>query len=119
MIRAVCCVDAGKRCVRACPHLERIARRMLMEEEKEHMTTVATPPITTARFLSRHQVAEGTMAFRFERPSNWTFRAGQYLDMTLLDPPETAAPAEYNRRWWFSAAELSVPRPLTRMFSIP
>jgi len=29
-----------------------------------------------------------------------------------------AAPAEYNRRWWFSAAELSVRRPVTRMFSI-
>src|ERR1039457_1066385 len=28
-----------------------------------------------------------------------------------------AAPAEYNRRWGFSAAELSVPRPVTRMFS--
>ena len=53
------------------------------------MTTVATPPITTAKLLSRHEVAEGTMAFRFERPANWAFKAGQYLDMTLLDPPET------------------------------
>jgi ferredoxin-NADP reductase len=60
-----------------------------MKEEKEHMTTVATPPITMARLLSRHEVAEGTMAFRFERPCNWTFKAGQYLDITLLDPPET------------------------------
>ena len=55
------------------------------------MTTVATPPITTSKLLSRHEVAEGTMAFRFERPSNWTFKAGQYLDMTLLDPSETDA----------------------------
>ena len=53
------------------------------------MTTVATLPITTARLLSRHEIAEGTMAFRFERPTNWAFKAGQYLDMTLLDPPET------------------------------
>jgi hypothetical protein len=60
-----------------------------MEEEKEHMTTVATPPITTARLLSRHEITEGTMAFRFERPANWAFKAGQYLDMTLLDPSET------------------------------
>src|SRR5665213_2590267 len=52
------------------------------------MATVATPLITTARLLSRHEVAESTMAFRFERPANWTFNAGQYLDMTLLDPPE-------------------------------
>jgi ferredoxin-NADP reductase len=29
------------------------------------------------------------MAFRFERPANWAFKAGQYLDMTLLDPLET------------------------------
>ena len=29
------------------------------------------------------------MAFRFERPAIWPFKAGQYLDMTLLDPPET------------------------------
>jgi ferredoxin-NADP reductase len=53
------------------------------------MTTVATPPITTSKLLSRHEVAEGTMAFRFERPSNWIFKAGQYLDMTFLDPAET------------------------------
>src|ERR1700686_2951227 len=64
---------------------------MLREEEKEHMTTVATPPVTTAKLLSRHDVAEGTMAFRFERPADWAFKAGQYLDMTLLDPPETDA----------------------------
>src|ERR1039458_8216154 len=53
------------------------------------MTTAATSPITTSKLLSRHEVAEGTMAFRFEKPSGWTFKAGQYLDMTLLDPPET------------------------------
>ncbi len=53
------------------------------------MTTTAMPPITTAKLLSRNEVAEGTMAFRFERPSHWGFKAGQYLDMSLLDPPET------------------------------
>ncbi|MBZ5537708.1 MAG: FAD-dependent oxidoreductase [Acidobacteriia bacterium] len=31
------------------------------------------------------------MAFRFEKPSKWTFKAGQFLDMTLLDPSETDA----------------------------
>ncbi len=31
------------------------------------------------------------MAFRFEKPSNWTFQAGQYLDMTVIDPEETDA----------------------------
>ncbi len=45
--------------------------------------------MATSKLLSRHEVADGTMAFRFERPSNWTFKAGQYIDMTLLNPPET------------------------------
>jgi ferredoxin-NADP reductase len=29
------------------------------------------------------------MAFRFEKPAGWTFKAGQSMDMTLLDPAET------------------------------
>ena len=53
------------------------------------MTTTPILPLTTAKLLSRHEVAEGTMAFRFERPANGAFKAGQYLDMTLLAPPET------------------------------
>jgi ferredoxin-NADP reductase len=32
-----------------------------------------------------------TTAFRFEKPSSWTFKAGQFLEMTLLDPSETDA----------------------------
>jgi ferredoxin-NADP reductase len=55
------------------------------------MTTAATSPIISSKLLSRHEIAEGTMAFRFERPSSWALKAGQYLDMTLLDPPETDA----------------------------
>lgn len=31
------------------------------------------------------------MTFHFEKPSGWTFKAGQFLDMTLPDPPETDA----------------------------
>jgi ferredoxin-NADP reductase len=50
-----------------------------------------TWPIFQARLLGRELVAEGTMAFRFERPADWTFRAGQFVDVTLLDPPETDA----------------------------
>ena len=41
--------------------------------------------------MSRHEVAEGTAAFRFEKPASWTFTAGQFLDLTLLDPSETDA----------------------------
>ncbi|MBA3586368.1 MAG: hypothetical protein H0W41_01875 [Chloroflexi bacterium] len=31
------------------------------------------------------------MAFRFAKPADWTYRAGQFVDITLLDPPETDA----------------------------
>jgi ferredoxin-NADP reductase len=36
-------------------------------------------------------VAERTMAFHFERPSGFQFKAGQTLDLTIVDPPETDA----------------------------
>src|SRR5579863_669519 len=53
------------------------------------MSTAAASPGFTCKLKERKEVAEGTMAFRFEKPSGWTFKAGQYLDMTLLDPSET------------------------------
>lgn len=34
-------------------------------------------------------VAQGTMAFHFAKPSGFEFRAGQSIDLTLLNPPET------------------------------
>ena len=55
------------------------------------MTTAAVAPVTESRLIGREEVAERTMAFRFYRPLNWTFQAGQFLDMTLLDPSETDA----------------------------
>ena len=55
------------------------------------MTTTTVLPVTMVRLLTRREVAEGTTAFRFEKPSNWTFKSGQYLDMTLLDPSEMDA----------------------------
>lgn len=33
-------------------------------------------------------VAEGTMAFHFDRPAGFQFRAGQSLTMSLINPPE-------------------------------
>jgi ferredoxin-NADP reductase len=53
------------------------------------MSTAAASPGLICKLKDRKEVAEGTMAFRFEKPSGWTFKAGQYLDMTLLDPSET------------------------------
>ncbi len=33
--------------------------------------------------LGRTEVAEGTMAFQFEKPNDFVFKAGQYIDLTL------------------------------------
>jgi ferredoxin-NADP reductase len=39
----------------------------------------------------RREVAERTLEFRFVKPSGMTFKAGQFMDLTLIDPPETDA----------------------------
>jgi ferredoxin-NADP reductase len=59
--------------------------------EGDFMTTTTASPVTLSKLVSRHEVAERTTAFRFEKPSNWIFQAGQFLDMSLLDPSETDA----------------------------
>src|SRR5579875_1291442 len=48
-------------------------------------------PVFRAKLVNRTEIAEATMAFRFERPREWTFKAGQFVDITLLDPSETDA----------------------------
>jgi hypothetical protein len=42
-----------------------------------------------SRLLNRAEVAEGTMAFHFEKPAGFDFKPGQSADLTLLNPPET------------------------------
>src|SRR6185295_19545242 len=37
------------------------------------------------------QVAEGTTAFYFEKPEGFEFKAGQFLRLTHINPPETDA----------------------------
>jgi ferredoxin-NADP reductase len=44
-----------------------------------------------SRLKQREQIAEGTMAFYFEKPSGFVFKAGQYAKLTLIDPPESDA----------------------------
>jgi ferredoxin-NADP reductase len=41
-----------------------------------------------SKLLDRVDVAEGTMAFHFEKPSGFDFKPGQAADLTLLNPPE-------------------------------
>jgi ferredoxin-NADP reductase len=48
-------------------------------------------PAFEVRLKDRKVVAEGTMAFYFEKPAGFEFRAGQFSNFTLIDPPETDA----------------------------
>ncbi len=41
--------------------------------------------------LAHDDVAENTMAFYLVRPEGFQFKAGQSLDLTILDPPQTDA----------------------------
>jgi ferredoxin-NADP reductase len=51
----------------------------------------STTPVHTAALIRREAIAEGTMAFHFAKAPDFEFRAGQAMDITLLDPPETDA----------------------------
>jgi len=55
------------------------------------------------------------MAFRFEKPPGWTFTAGQYLDLTLLNPPETDAEGDIRSFTIASAPEEDTLMIATRM----
>jgi ferredoxin-NADP reductase len=43
------------------------------------------------KLKGRRQVAEGTMAFHFEKPEGFAYKAGQFADYTLINPAETDA----------------------------
>src|SRR5262249_35136548 len=51
------------------------------------MTTVTSAHSTP--LTKREELAEGTMAFHFIKATDFQFRAGQAIDLTLLNPPET------------------------------
>jgi ferredoxin-NADP reductase len=44
--------------------------------------------------LGRTEVAEGTMAFQFEKPNNFIFKAGQYIDLTLSGSQPQLGPSD-------------------------
>lgn len=48
-------------------------------------------PNHQVRLKKREDVAEGTMAFYFEKPAGFQFKPGQYADLTMLNPAETDA----------------------------
>ncbi|HEU5004786.1 MAG TPA: FAD-dependent oxidoreductase [Candidatus Saccharimonadales bacterium] len=45
--------------------------------------------IASVKLVKKEEIANGTMAFYFEKPEGFEFRAGQFADYTLINPPET------------------------------
>ena len=48
-------------------------------------------PIYKTKLKGRQEIAAGTMAFYFEKPEGFTYKAGQFADYTLINPSETDA----------------------------
>lgn len=45
--------------------------------------------IANVKLIKKEPIAEGTIAFHFEKPEDFEFRAGQFADYTLINPLET------------------------------
>lgn len=46
-------------------------------------------PVVNVKITGKKEIANGTMEFFLEKPEGFEFRAGQFCDITLIDPPET------------------------------
>lgn len=55
------------------------------------MNAQAQRTVYTLRLKKRSEVADRTLEFRFDRPPGMHFKAGQFMDLTLIDPMETDA----------------------------
>lgn len=47
--------------------------------------------LSRVTLIAREEVALDTLSFRFSKPEGFEYRAGQFANYTLLDPPETDA----------------------------
>ncbi len=48
-------------------------------------------PGFAVKLIDKKEITEGTMSFTFDRPTGFKFNAGQHIEITLIDPPETDA----------------------------
>lgn len=53
------------------------------------MITDAPWPVQSLTLKARSEVADRTMEFRFEKAAGMNFKAGQYVDLTLVSAPES------------------------------
>jgi ferredoxin-NADP reductase len=66
-------------------------------------------PSYQVKLAGREPLAEGTLAFRFEKPARFAFKAGQAVVLELLDSP----PEDAQKRRTFSLASAPFERALT------
>jgi ferredoxin-NADP reductase len=66
-------------------------------------------PSYQVQLAGREPLAEGTLAFRFEKPAGFAFKAGQAVVVELLDPP----PGDGQKRRTFSLVSAPFERTLT------
>lgn len=55
------------------------------------MNAQAQWPVYTLKLKERVEVAERTLEFGFDKPPGLLFKAGQFMDLTLIEPAETDA----------------------------
>jgi len=55
------------------------------------MSPIANQTSYLLKLQNRCYVAERTIAFEFEKPDGFVFKAGQFVDMTLINPSQTDA----------------------------
>jgi ferredoxin-NADP reductase len=67
------------------------------------------------KLKTRRQIAEGTEAFHFEKPADFNFKPGQFINVTLISPPETDGEGNSRTFSIASAPEEQVLMVATRM----
>lgn len=60
-------------------------------------------PNYKVKLKNKTEIAEGTMAFHFEKPDGFIYKAGQFADCTLIDPSETDSEGD-SRAFSFASA---------------
>ena len=68
----------------------RLWESMVLENPKEKAMTSALHDLVV-RVGDREQIAERTIACRLEKPADFAFKPGQFVEITFLNPPETDA----------------------------
>src|SRR4051812_7120154 len=67
----------------------RLSESMVLERPKERAMTAAVQHDFLVRLGEREQIAERTIACRLEKPLDFVFKPGQFVEITFLNPPET------------------------------